>query len=90
MGLRWLALVAVLLAGSTAPADAVAPGPSCPVTLPDGSRPPGQPRTVPWYGNGRIWAGISRDGVYAVQSDQVAADGVDRKQADLGDADRDA
>jgi hypothetical protein len=25
---------------------------SCPVTLPNTNRPPGQPRSVPWYGNG--------------------------------------
>ena len=29
---------------------------ACPVTLPNRSRPPGQPRTVPWYGNGLLWA----------------------------------
>jgi hypothetical protein len=47
----------------------------CPVTLPNGSRPPGQPRTVAWYGNGLLWAGISRDGTYAVPPDRVGADG---------------
>jgi hypothetical protein len=47
----------------------------CPVTLPNGSRPPAQPRSVPWYGNGLLWAGLSPDGVYAVSPDRVAADG---------------
>lgn len=48
---------------------------ACPVTLPNRSRPPGQPRTVTWYGNGLLWAGLSRDGIYAVSPDRVAADG---------------
>ena len=49
--------------------------PSCPVTLPNWSRPPGQPRHVTWYGNGLLWAGVERDGTYAVPADQVGADG---------------
>jgi hypothetical protein len=48
---------------------------SCPVTLPNGNRPPGQPRSVSWYGNGLLWAGLSSDGVYSVSPDRVAADG---------------
>ena len=49
--------------------------PSCPVTLPNGNRPPGQPRNVGWYGNGLLWAGLERDGTYTVPADRVAADG---------------
>ena len=48
---------------------------SCPVTRSNGSRPPGQPRSVNWYGNGLLWAGVERDGTYTVPPDQVAADG---------------
>jgi hypothetical protein len=48
---------------------------SCPVTLPNGNRPPGQPRSVPWYGNGLLWAGVAPDGVYAVSQDRVTPDG---------------
>jgi hypothetical protein len=48
---------------------------SCPVTRPNGSRPPGQPRSVNWYGNGLLWAGVERDGTYAVPQDRVGADG---------------
>ena len=48
---------------------------ACPVTLPNRNLPPGQPRSVPWYGNGLLWAGLSRDGVFAASPDQVAADG---------------
>jgi hypothetical protein len=48
---------------------------SCPVTLPNGNRPPGQPRNVSWYGNGLLWAGLASDGVYAVSPDRVGADG---------------
>ena len=51
------------------------PAPSCPVTLPNRSRPPGQPRHVSWYGNGLLWAGVERDGTYTVPPDQVGADG---------------
>ena len=48
---------------------------SCPVTLPNGDRPPGQPRNVPWYGNGLLWAGVKPDGIYAVPQDCVTPDG---------------
>jgi hypothetical protein len=48
---------------------------SCPVTLPNANRPPGQPRSVSWYGNGLLWAGVAPDGVYAVTQDRVGADG---------------
>jgi hypothetical protein len=48
---------------------------SCPVTLPNGNQPPGQPPLVSWYGNGLLWAGLPTDGVYAVAPDQAAADG---------------
>lgn len=48
---------------------------SCPVTLPNGSRPAGQPRTMTWYGNGLLWAGVARDGTYAVPQDRVDPDG---------------
>ena len=49
--------------------------PSCPVTLPTGNRPPGQPRSVPWYGNGLLWAGVERDGTYTVPQERVGPDG---------------
>jgi hypothetical protein len=48
---------------------------ACPVTLPNANRPAGQPRTVSWYGNGLLWAGLSADGVNAVPPDSVDADG---------------
>jgi hypothetical protein len=48
---------------------------SCPVTLPNASRPSGQPRLASWYGNGLLWAGLTTDGVYAVPPDRVEADG---------------
>jgi hypothetical protein len=45
------------------------------VTLPNGNRPPGQPRNVSWYGNGLLWAGVERDGIAVTPRSQVAADG---------------
>ena len=51
------------------------PSPSCPVTLPNQSRPPGQPRNVPWYGNGLLWAGVQPDGTYTVPAERVGVDG---------------
>ncbi|MBA2463166.1 MAG: DUF2182 domain-containing protein [Actinobacteria bacterium] len=48
---------------------------SCPVTLPNANRPPGQPRNVSWYGNRLLWAGLVSDGIYAVPQDRVGADG---------------
>ena len=53
----------------------IATSASCLVTLPNGNWPPGQPRTVSWYGNGLLWAGVASDGVYAVSPDRVGADG---------------
>lgn len=54
--------------------------PACPVTLPNGNRPPGQPRSVPWYGNGFLWAGVGQDGTYTVPASRVGADGtIDNK-----------
>lgn len=47
----------------------------CPVTLPNGNRPPRQPGGAGWYGNGLLWAELSQDGVYSVSADRVAADG---------------
>ena len=47
----------------------------CPVTIPNGNRPPGQPRTVTWYGNGSLWAGVERDGTWTARADQLDADG---------------
>jgi len=47
----------------------------CPVTLPNGDRPPGQPRGMSWYGNGRLWAGLAPDGTRRVQRFDLAADG---------------
>ncbi|HYY03318.1 MAG TPA: hypothetical protein VE736_05475 [Gaiellaceae bacterium] len=48
---------------------------SCPVTLPNGNRPPRQPTSVSWYGNGLLWAGVATDGVDRVSRDRVEADG---------------
>ena len=48
---------------------------SCPVTLPNGNRPPGQPRNVSWYGNGLLFAGVASAGVRTYGPDDVDADG---------------
>jgi hypothetical protein len=47
----------------------------CPVTVPNSSKPPRQPRNVPWYGNGLLWAGVAPNGVYAAGRGAVEADG---------------
>jgi hypothetical protein len=47
---------------------------SCPVTQPNGNRPPNQPRML-WYGNGNLWAALSANGTYGVPRERVAADG---------------
>lgn len=48
---------------------------ACPVTLPNGNRPPGQPRNVTWYGNGLLWAGAAPNGTRVYGPEDVAADG---------------
>jgi hypothetical protein len=50
----------------------VATSEGCPVTLLNRNRPPGQPRSVSWYGNGLLWAGLSPNGVYSVSPGRVA------------------
>ena len=47
----------------------------CPVTLPNGNRPPGQPQKLSWYGNGRLWAGVRADGIRPVVRFDLGADG---------------
>ena len=49
--------------------------PTCPVTLPNGDRPSGQPQGMSWYGNGRLWAGLAAGGTRSVQRFDLAADG---------------
>jgi hypothetical protein len=53
----------------------IRPSPSCPVTRPNGSRPPGEAPSPHWHGNGRLWAGLETDGIYEVNRDDIAADG---------------
>ena len=48
---------------------------SCPVTLPNANKPPGQPRSIAWHGNGLLWAGLRPNGIYTVPQDRVDADG---------------
>ena len=48
---------------------------SCPVTLPNANKPPGQPRGIAWHGNGLLWAGLRPNGIYTVPQDRVDADG---------------
>jgi hypothetical protein len=49
---------------------------ACPVTVPNGRKPPGQPRRVTWHGNGLLWAAwLNREGVYAVPRDRVGPEG---------------
>jgi hypothetical protein len=47
----------------------------CPVTVPNGAKPPGQPPAGFWHGNGLLWAALKPDGVYAVSPQRVEADG---------------
>lgn len=47
----------------------------CPVTLPNGNRPPGILSPGPWHGNGLAWVRLSPDGAYTVSPDDVGADG---------------
>jgi hypothetical protein len=52
------------------------PTQSCPVTIPNGDKPLGQPRTVRWHGNGLLWAAwLSPTGVEDVPPERVGTDG---------------
>jgi hypothetical protein len=48
---------------------------TCPVTIPNGKRPPGEPLGRYWHGNGLLWAALSRDGVRVVAPTEVGSDG---------------
>jgi hypothetical protein len=49
---------------------------SCPVTVPNGSKPPGQPRNVSWHGNGLLWAAwLNPDGIFSVPPERINPDG---------------
>jgi hypothetical protein len=47
----------------------------CPVTRPNGEKPPKEPPGLPWHGNGLLWTRLSRDGIHAVAPARVQADG---------------
>jgi hypothetical protein len=59
----------------TGPRLRIAARSACPVTLPNGNRPPGQPRNVTWYGNGLLWAGAAPNGTRVYGPEDVAEDG---------------
>jgi hypothetical protein len=42
------------------------PPPACAVTLPNGSTPPGESPSPDTHGNGKLWAAVSRTGVFRV------------------------
>src|SRR5918999_2809442 len=42
------------------------PPPACPVTVPNGSTPPGESPSPDTHGNGKLWAAVSRTGVFLV------------------------
>jgi hypothetical protein len=42
------------------------PPPACPLTVPNGSTPPGENASPDTHGNGKLWASVSRTGVFRV------------------------
>ena len=48
---------------------------TCPVTLPNGSTPPGQEPPASHHGNGALWADIDPDGVIRVKPEDVGYKG---------------
>lgn len=42
------------------------PPPTCPVTVPNGSTPPGESPSPDTHGNGKLWAAVNRTGVFRV------------------------
>lgn len=59
----------------TGPRLRIAAGSACAVTVPNGNRPPGQPRNVSWYGNGLLWAGAAPNGIRVYDREDAAEDG---------------
>jgi hypothetical protein len=49
-----------------ASAAAWQPPPACAVTLPNGSTPPGESPSPDTHGNGKLWAALSRTGIFEV------------------------
>jgi hypothetical protein len=62
------------------------PPPACPVTVPNGSTPPGESPSPDTHGNGKLWASVNRTGVFRVAPEsapeyrgpagEIAVDGV--------------
>jgi hypothetical protein len=62
------------------------PPPACPVTVPNGSTPPGESSNPDTHGNGKLWASVNRTGIFRVAprsapeylgpSGEIAVDGV--------------
>jgi hypothetical protein len=47
----------------------------CPVTVPNGTKPPPKPLGIGWHGNGLLWTLLAPDGIYAAPPARVRADG---------------
>lgn len=69
-----LLLWAVVGCGNAGPTDAPA-SVACRPTLPNGDTPPGEDAGPRWYGNGRLYTGLSESGETTAGSRSVAADG---------------
>lgn len=50
------------------------PDPSCPVTLPNDQRPPGETATAHWFGNGTLWTNLWPAGVVLTTPDDIQGD----------------
>ena len=56
-------------------ASSAASAATCPVTLPNGSTPPGQEPSARHHGNGAIWIDLEPDGIYRAPPEYVGSDG---------------
>ena len=70
----WKALLLILIAfslGLFLSACGGVPVTECPVTLPNGSTPPGEISSKNYYGNGQLWTVLRPDGIIRIQQDDL-------------------
>ena len=62
-------------ANASSPVSQGTPGGSCPVTIANGSTPPGEAKSAQNHGNGKLWTVLWPHGVMLVDSGSMAPDG---------------
>lgn len=74
-GAGLFALVLRAVADTPLPSSATPVSSACPVTIPNGNPPPGQPPVATFHGNGALWVALHQDGRIPVAPDNIDRSG---------------